>query len=621
MKKASQDSKKIIEDQKNQVTRPTWFGKNREMSVGPSDIEDEIQIERREAYVDPLTQQILRNLLESGEEGEIIPFYHPASGFTYEAKVSHKGNGPHNIPRDFLEKLVRLDILQESFCDSISTCSNCKSPAITLHNRCPKCKSHHIDKISLTEHIPCGYIEQRDKYINDSCPKCGNELVEGEYRSMGRWYICKECGERFEHSQFDVVCRECNNTFMIEEAATLEIPKFKLNPKRIKEIRQNVASLESISKILTDLGFKIEMPGSVTGHKSGMNYHFSILAKKQIGDKETIIAVDHEVAEDEVQTSPLILYIYKTSEIKVDLPIFIALPRLSENARKIAKGHDILVIEGPTEGQERITQIKAEIESRLGQEVTIIQPNTENAGKSTAKIEKTPQVLTNPPQAASGPKHKAVPLTNVLRKFRRTKKINNHKSSPAKETSEETQLENTLFLLDGSSSMKGRIGNITKFELATKAIENVLTNPDPEAKNRMLSVIIFWDEILKGFQKENLYENLPMSKYISPQKLNQFGKPKKNAGTPLWTAVEYAIDFLQTKKGHKTIKLITDAVDIPPLKDETTISKLEKNSIQLDCIAVSQEDNLMLRKFANNANRGRFFEASNVESLTLALKT
>jgi hypothetical protein len=134
-------------------------------------------------------------------------------------------------------------------------------------------------------------------------------------------------------------------------------------------------------------------------------------------------------------------------------------------------------------------------------------------------------------------------------------------------------------------------------------------------------VIIFWDEILKGFQKENLYENLPMSKYISPQKLNQFGKPKKNAGTPLWTAVEYAIDFLQTKKGHKTIKLITDAVDIPPLKDETTISKLEKNSIQLDCIAVSQEDNLMLKKFANNANLGRFFEASNVESLTLALKT
>ena len=84
---------------------------------------------------------------------------------------------------------------------------------------------------------------------------------------------------------------------------------------------------------------------------------------------------------------------------------------------------------------------------------------------------------------------------------------------------------------------------------------------------------------------------------------------------------QITIDFLQTKKGHKTIKLITDAVDIPPLKDETTISKLEKNSIQLDCIAVSQEDNLMLKKFANNANRGRFFEASNVESLTLALKT
>ena len=609
---------KKIEDPKNQSTRPTLFSKNRDIAVGPSDIENEIQLERREAYVEPLTRQILRNLLESGEEGEIIPFYHPASGFTYEAKVSHKGNDPHKIPKEFLEKLVRLDILQESFCDSVSTCSNCTSPAITLHNRCPKCKSHHIDKISLTEHIPCGNIDQRDKYTNDACPKCGNELVEGEYRNMGRWYVCKECGERFEHPQFDLICRECSNTFMIEEAAVLEVPKFTLNTKRIKEIRQNVASLESISKILADLGFKIEMPGSVTGHKSGMNYHFSILAKKQMRDKETVIAVDHEVAEDEVQTSPLILYIYKTSEIKVDLPIFIALPRLSETARKIAKGHEILVIEGSIEGKERITQIKTEIESRLSQEIAIIQPKTENAGKSAVKIDKTPQVLTNPPPVASGPKYKATPLTNVLSKLRRTKKIND--SSPAKETSEETQLQNIVFLLDGSSSMKGRIGSVTKFDLAAKAIENVLTNPDPDAKDRMLSVTIFWDEILKGFQKENLYENLAMSKYINPQKLNQFGKPKNNAGTPLWTAVESAIDFLQTKKGHKTIKLITDALDIPPLKDETIISKLENEAIQLDCITVSSETNMKMKEFANNRKLGRFFEATDIESLIRALK-
>jgi len=611
-------AEKASEAEKKQASQRTQFSKTREISAGTSEIEDEIQLERRETYVEPLTRQVLRNLIESGKEGEIVPFYHPASGFIYGAKIPQKDNGPYRYTRDFLENLVRLDILQKGFYDSISTCPTCASPAITLHPSCPKCKSRYIDKTSLTEHIPCGYIDQRDKYIRNLCPKCGKSLVEGEYRNMGRWYVCKECGERFEHPKFNLICRECNNSFAIEEARVLEVPKFTLNPKRTKEIRQNVASLENISKLLTDLGFKIEMPGSLTGHKSGMEHHFSILAKKQTEGNELVITVDHGVAEDEIQAPPLILYVYKISEMKVDLPIFIALPKLSETARKIAKGHDILTIEGSPEGHDRIAQIKAEIESRINQKKTV-QLEPKAAAEPPMKSEKVPQILTKS-SVISDAKQKRTALIGVLKKL---KPIKNSEQNPAhlavEVTSDEAPLRNIVFLLDGSSSMRKGIGDLSNFEIASKAIEKVFINPDPMAKDDVLSVIIFWDEIIKGFQKEVLYENVSMSKYIDPQKLNQFGKPKRNAGTPLWDAVEFAIGFLQGRKGNKIVKLITDAVDFPPLK-KATISKLENNLIRLDCIAVGSEGNMALRKVVSDYKLGRIFESSNVEALALALK-
>ncbi len=617
--KTRQYPEKAAKAKEKKLSHRIQSSKNKEASAGTPEIEDGIQVERRKAYVEPLTRQVLRNLIESGKEGEIIPSYHPASGFTYDPKVPQKGNGPHKISRDFLENLARLDILEKSFHDSISTCPNCESPALSLHPSCPKCKSHYIEKTSLTEHIPCGYIDQREKYTSNLCPKCGKSLVEGGYRNMGRWYVCKECGERFEHPQFNLICRECNVSFATEEARVLEVPKFTLNPKRRKEIRQNVASLENIGKLLTDIGFKIEMPGSITGHKSGIEYHFSILAKKLTEGNEVVISVDHEVAEDEIQAPPVILYVYKISEMKVDIPIFIALPKLSEAAKRIAKGHDILIIEGSPEEQERLAQIKAEIESRIDQ-IKAVHLKPEVAGESEIESEKTPQILKKPSVSPSA-KRKGSPFKGVLRKLKLNKntKLDIEHPIASEETSEDIPRRNIVFLLDGSSSMKKGIGDLSNFELASKSIENLFTNPDPSEKDDVLSVIIFWDELIKGFQKKILYETVSMGKNINPKKLNQFKKPRYNAGTPLRDAVEYVIGFLEDKKGKKIIKLITDAFDISPIKDDVTISKLENNSIELDCIVVGSKGNL-IEEIVKNYKQGHFFESTDLESLVLALR-
>jgi predicted RNA-binding Zn-ribbon protein involved in translation (DUF1610 family) len=356
------DPKKTAEQLKGTVTDKTTE------AIKSMNLEDKIDLERREAYIEPQTRDLLRKLLQDGDKVEIIPIYTPGIGFEYRITGTVSNiNETDKLSRNTLENLAQLGILQKSFYDSVSICPTCQSTMMTLHNRCPNCKSHNVEKTSLTEHILCGYIDQRDKYIQDRCPKCGESLVEGQYRNMGRWYICQECGEKFENPEFDLICRNCNKNFTIKEAQLTEIPKFTLNLTRKKEIRQNVTSLENIKTLLTKLDFSVETPGLIIGQKSGMNHHFSLIAKKQIKGQEIFIALDHAVSETEIPPSPLILYIYKISEVKVDVPIFVAMPQLSETARKIAQGYNILIIEGSTEASEVIDKVKTEIEDRINQ--------------------------------------------------------------------------------------------------------------------------------------------------------------------------------------------------------------------------------------------------------------
>ena len=365
MKKNTQetDTTQATEDQKQLLSK--IFSNKKQEPIKTLDTEDKIELERREAYIEPYSRDLLRQILGCCDKEEIIPKFVQGEGFVYPAPNNMEGSQEKVISKDLLENLTRLDILKKAFYDSVSVCPNCGSTTLTLHDRCPKCKSHNVQKTSLTEHIPCGHIDQRDKYIDNRCPKCGESLIEGQYRNMGRWYVCQECGERFENTESDIVCRSCSKSFTIREAKSVDIPKFSLNLARKKEIRQNVASLENIHELLVNLGFSVEIPGLVMGQKSGMQHHFSLIAKKVVDGQEKVIALDHAVSESEVSTSPLILYIYKTSEVKVDVPIFVAIPQLNETARKIAQGHDILVIEGSADEQEVMAKIKTEIEKSL----------------------------------------------------------------------------------------------------------------------------------------------------------------------------------------------------------------------------------------------------------------
>ena len=209
---------------------------------------------------------------------------------------------------------------------------------------------------------------------------------------MGRWYICRACHERFETPQLDLICRKCGNEFTMQEALIHTISKYALNPKRESEIQQNVTSLESIYLLLLELGFEVEMPGSIIGEKSGIQHNFSLIATN--AHKKTIV-IEHRVNEPEVTASQLILYLYKLSEIQADLPIFVAIPQLSTTAKQIAEGYQILVIEGIPTDRDQLTMLKQIITERFTHE-TYPRPVEKSLDLSDERVQPSMNVETVP---------------------------------------------------------------------------------------------------------------------------------------------------------------------------------------------------------------------------------
>jgi hypothetical protein len=347
----------------------------------------QIDEERTKIYSLPETQNLLRKLINTCDTAQIVPIYDPNLGFIYKIveQAFEKESSPEQIT-DFLNKLAKLDILKREFFEMVAACPKCESTTLTSHYYCPKCKDNNIIKTSLTEHIICGYIDERIKFKSGKCPRCGETLEDDNYRNMGRWYLCRNCEEKTVKPGLKFHCRKCNKEFSIEESKLLEISKFSLNPKRKTEIKNRVASFETISKMLKELGFVVELPGVITGQKSEMKQYFTLVARKMVEDEEFVITLDHKVKETEIKSSEVILYVYKTSEVKVDLPIFIGINQVSEEAKKIANGHQILLLEGSPESKEIIERIKTEVDLNISNRKTRhLEVNSDTLPKTNKK--------------------------------------------------------------------------------------------------------------------------------------------------------------------------------------------------------------------------------------------
>jgi transcription elongation factor Elf1 len=304
------------------------------------------KLERVKLYKDPNVQLFLSKFL-SGEISELKPVFDPKFGYRYAEVEAILGDAAK--VEDFLNRLYEAKVIERKLYDKMLYCPSCGSQNISTHYCCPYCKSFNIEKGSLVEHVKCGYMDVEENFRKGGklvCPKCHEELKKPEvdYRKAGIWCTCEDCGKSFDIPVTRHFCRECQADFTFEEVEIRDIYAYTLNEEVKGEITAGWIFFAPIKEFLIENGFEVEAPAFLKG-KSGANHMFDIAAyRKEITKKVTVMDVA-TATEDIVSEQPVIALFAKIYDVSPESAFLIAIPKLNDNAKKMAELYNIKVIE------------------------------------------------------------------------------------------------------------------------------------------------------------------------------------------------------------------------------------------------------------------------------------
>lgn len=302
---------------------------------------------RADIFRDSRFQMFLNKFL-SGELQRLDPVYDPKYGYRYPEVEAIIGD-PVDTEK-FLKHLYEMGFLTRELYDKIIYCPACDSSDISTRYRCPYCKTFDIKKSSLIEHVSCGYIDTEERFRKKDkliCPKCGLELTKlnVNYRKAGVWCSCNECGKTFDIPIPSHFCRECTKSFMFEDAKYRNVYSYSLNEAVIRDAGARYMLVSPVKKLLQNRGFHVESPGFLKG-KSGASHVFDILASRDEEVKQ-IIVIDlaSSPTKEAVSEQSVISMFAKVFDTTPDRAYLIAIPRISENGKKLADLYKINLIE------------------------------------------------------------------------------------------------------------------------------------------------------------------------------------------------------------------------------------------------------------------------------------
>jgi len=301
---------------------------------------------RLEIYKDRNTQVFLSKFL-SDEISELEPAYDPKLGYRYPMVEAIVGDASRT--ETFLDRLYEAGVLERRLYDKIIYCPKCGSANISVHYCCSYCKSFNIQRSALIEHVKCGYMDVEENFRKGSrfvCPKCHEELrkLDVDYRKAGMWCTCKDCDKSFDIPVATHFCRGCHTNFTFEDAVIKDVYAYSLNEEAKEEVARGWVIIAPIKDFLIENGFEVESPAFLKG-KSGANHMFDIVAfKEEAARKVTVIDLAMST-ENAVLEQPVIALFAKIFDVSPDSAYLIAIPKMTENGKKMAELYNIKVIE------------------------------------------------------------------------------------------------------------------------------------------------------------------------------------------------------------------------------------------------------------------------------------
>jgi len=291
--------------------------------------------------------QLLISKFVSGELGKLNPFYDPKYGYKYPVVDAIVGD-PSSTD-ELLQSLFEAGVLKRELYDKIVYCPSCNTANVSMHYCCPHCKSFDVRKSALIEHIRCGYIDTEEKFRKDDklvCPRCHKELTKPDvdYHKAGVWCTCNECEKSFDIPVPAHFCRDCHRNFTFEESFYKDVYSYGLTPEAMKEATLGWILIAPIRKFLESRGFEVESPSFLKG-KSGASHMFDIAASPT-GVKRNVTVIDLATsADDIVSEQPVIAMFAKIYDVAPDRACLVAIPKMSENGKKLASLYKIELVE------------------------------------------------------------------------------------------------------------------------------------------------------------------------------------------------------------------------------------------------------------------------------------
>jgi hypothetical protein len=297
--------------------------------------------------------QVLISKFLSGEIIKLEPIYDVENGYHYPAVEEIVAEVSHVEP--LLSKLSASGALDKTLYDRVIHCPKCNSHNISFRYCCPFCKSFDIQKSSLVEHIKCGYMDLEASFQKGEsyvCPKCHEEMkkIDIDYRKAGVWCSCKSCGKSFDIPVSTHFCRSCHTTSTFEEASLEDVYSYTLKDTVRNESSLNFFLVPAIRELLIGHGLKVESPAFVVG-KSGAKHSFDIVAQKGNGSRKDMVIDVATSSGGVVSEQPVIALFAKIFDVTPEKAFLVAIPRLSENAKKMAELYSIRAVEAENQDE------------------------------------------------------------------------------------------------------------------------------------------------------------------------------------------------------------------------------------------------------------------------------
>jgi hypothetical protein len=232
---------------------------------------------------DKLAHDFIRALIRKGIV-EINPSFEK-SGITYPDVAEYFRGYNYAMISRALESFVKQGALKEQDITRVLTCPSCNSPEVHSKFTCPRCSSDAVELTQLLEHKECGYIGARSDFMRKAvltCPRCDTALAgEGkDFRSIGNFYQCEKCTNRFDRPEVVHVCLNCGKVSTYQDAKYIRVVSYHVSDNILSELTSELPLLEHLSVFLENTGFKVRLHDVITGI-SGTPSHFDLIAEKQ----------------------------------------------------------------------------------------------------------------------------------------------------------------------------------------------------------------------------------------------------------------------------------------------------------------------------------------------------